>query len=93
MALTKEIIKLWPTLTEGGLFVVGVEVVLKEDEVEVRRKSFTYNATRTDDVSPLSDILLPQAQLWIDTYKQEKTAYNHAKYETLRASIDSGLVL
>jgi len=93
MALTKETTKLWPTLTEGGLFIIGLEVVLKEDEVEVRRKSFTYNATKTDDVSTLSGILLPQAQAWVDTYKQEKTAYNHAKYETLRSNVDSGIVL
>jgi len=93
MALTAEFNKVWPNLQENGLFWVGVEVVLKEDGVEQRRVSFREATTKAADVSTLVSVLAAKAQAMVDTYKTEKQAYNHAKYEALRAGVASAVVL
>lgn len=93
MALTKTVTKHWPTLTANGLFYVGVEVVLKDDDVEVRRRTFTLPTSKNGDVAALTGALSAEIQTWIDAYKTEQVAFNHAKYETLRSDVDAALSL
>lgn len=93
MALTVEVTKVWPTLSENGLFHVGVEAVLKEDGVEVRRRTFTDATNKTADVSVLAVQITKQVQEWINAYKTEKVAYNHAKMTALVTAIQNGLTV
>lgn len=93
MALTVEVAKLWPRFDPNGLFYVGVEIVLKDDGAEVRRASFTEATNKNADVTEVGNLLLKDAQEWINAYKTEKQAFNHEKYEQLRSTIEDGLII
>ena len=101
MALTAPVLKQWPTLSANGILSVGVEVVLNDDDaqnrqvgaLEQRRQVFTKNASKGDDVEAKVSEIHTEVQDWIDRYKDEKKAYNSAKYENLRSGVATELNL
>lgn len=101
MALTVDVTKTWPTYSDNGLFSVGVEVVLNDDDVtdrkvnasEQKQRVFTQTTSKTGDVEAVSAQIVEQVQNWIDAYVIEKNARKHAKYESLRSTVAGGLNL
>ena len=88
--------------TEHHLHVViGVEVVLNDDDTEHRhvdaleqkRDTFFATTRKTEDPEIAIKQLRRRVQKWIDAYKNEKNAWNHAKYEAMRSGIATGLDL
>ena len=101
MALTAEVISAWPTYSNDGMLRIGVEVVLNDDDTEHRhvdaleqkRDTFFATTRKTEDPEIAIKQLRRRVQKWIDAYKNEKNAWNHAKYEAMRSGIATGLDL
>jgi len=93
MALTAEVTKIWPTLETAGQIEIGVLVVLKEDSVEVLRRTFTTNTEKTGDPEIKATEICQEINSWIADYKFEKTAYNHAKMDAFETAITEGVEL
>lgn len=101
MALTVEVTSAWPQYHNDGLFRVGVNIVLNDDDTEYRcvdkleqkRGSFLVPVRKTEDPEIAIDQLRRRIQEWIDAYKTEKNARKHAKYETMRNGVATGLNL
>lgn len=99
--LTTAVTKQWPSLSSNGLFLVGVEVVLNDDDtdyrmvnaLEQRRRVFTQATSKDGDVETVSGQIIKQVQGWIEAYITEKNAHKHAKYEALRLAVAGGLNL
>ena len=101
MALTAIVTKHWPTLSSSGTLSVGIQVVLNDDDtanrhidtLEQRRRSFVRNASKGDDVEQKADEIIELVQAWINHYIDEKNLHKHAKYGTLRDTVQAGLDL
>lgn len=99
--LTAEITKVWPVYSSNGLFHVGVEVVLNDDDgasrnvdaLEQKRHVFTTATSKSGDPEAVAGEIIEQIQVWIDAYVIEKNAHKHAKYEALRLAVAGGLNL
>ena len=101
MALTAEVTKAWPTYQDNGLFYVGVEVVLNDDDevnrmvdaLEQKRNVFRTATSKAADPKNVATAIIEQVQAWIDAYVTEKKAHEHAKYESMRSTVAAGLDL
>jgi len=101
MALTVGVTKLWPVLEGAGQIRIGAEVVLNDDDTEHRmtdtleqkRKSFTTNTEKTADPEVQAGLIIAEMNAWIQGYKDEKVAFNHAKMGAFITAINEGAIL
>ena len=101
MALEAIVTKTWPSYNPNSIFNIGVEVVLNDDDtqhrmvdaLEQKRQTFYVASSKNAHPETKATELVCKIQEWIDAYKEEKAAHKHAKYETMRAAIASGLNL
>ena len=102
MSLTAVVTKAWPTYhPSNGLFFVGVNVVLNDDDTtyrhlpqaEQKNADFFVAAHKGADPEDKAAELLSKVQSWIDAYKDEKVAHKHAKYENMTDAVEAGLDL
>lgn len=91
--ITAEYIKIWPSLESAGQIIIGVEVILKDDAVEVARKSFRTNTEKDGDPVKKAVGLIGEIQSFVDKYKFEKAAYNHVKMDSFITAISNGVNL
>lgn len=102
MTLTADVTKAWPTFNpENGLFYIGVEVVLNDDDItnrhldqdEQKSATFTVASHKGADPEDKAAELISKIQPWITSYVEEKNAHKHAKYTTMTSTVESGLDL
>ena len=94
MALTATVTKVWPSFNStNSILSVGVEIVVYDNAVEVKRATFTEATSKTGDPAVLATVIALRSQEMINAYKTEKQVYNHVKYEALRANVASALIL
>ena len=93
MALTKEITKIWPTLGARNIYQAGVNLVLKEDSVEVVNETYTTDYKKGSSPSLLQPDLIAKVQARIDKYKNEKSIYDAVAYDNAVTAIDEGVTL
>lgn len=97
MALTATVTKIWPQMAlQTGDYTFGVHVALMDNGELKREQDFTDRRSKTEalgDVSGITANMLVQINDWIDCYRKEKAANNHASYELVRAGVEAGLAL
>lgn len=92
--LSIEYTKQWPSLAPNGILTVPVQVVIKEDDVDVRTFTVTLETSKANaDVSTSSSILIAKVQAEVDRYLSEKAVYNHQKFDDLVTAIQNGVTL
>ena len=96
MALSADVTKIWPTINMSNEeYTISLQIALSDDGVLKQTEVFSVTVNKNDVLTnpqKVIDRLLVSANEWIDKYKKEKTAFNHAGYETIRAGVASGLV-
>jgi len=96
MALTATVTHLWPTLNRDTDFTVSQEVVLFEDEVEVKRQTFSCDVEKEaalEDTAPVITRLLAKINPWIKKWKVENAANKHAAMTAIDNGVQDGLIL
>jgi len=93
MALTKELTKIWPTLGDRNMFRAGVNLVLKEDSIEVVNESFTVDYAKGSNPNLIIPDLISKIQARVDRYKAEKAIYGAPAYDNAIVDIDAGVTL
>jgi len=61
--------------------------------LEQRRKVFTRNASKGDDIENKSGEIIDLVNAWIKAYVDEKNAHKSTKNNTLRTNVENGLDL
>jgi len=96
MALTVNFEKGRPVVHSNGIIDVPVEVVLKEDVVEVKRQTMSRNADKNTDIETLAsgnNGMIAEAQAIVDQYKQESAMLAGQKFNGLIALLEGGVTV
>jgi len=91
MALTKLVTTLRPQAAGRNFFKIGVNVILKEDGLDVFNQDFAVDAKKSDDPDDKTSEVLRIAQESVDKFLDERTIYTHPRYITMGENVNAGL--
>ena len=91
MALEATVTKLPVILGGRNMITFGVNLTVTDDSVEVLNENITLERPKSSSPVAAADDLLAAVQERIDKYKTEQTVFNHAQYDVLVSTVQSGL--
>jgi len=93
MAYSVVITKKSVTRQQDKLYVVTVNMILKDTDVEVLNQDFSIKYRTGDNITSKKEALQAQIQEVINNYKAERVIFNAAAFGTMCTNIQNALVL
>ena len=93
MAFTATITKIFPTGSQDGLRMVGVNLLYKEDSTELINQNVTVRYRKGEDIGSKQVEVLGKCQKLIDDYEISRTYYDHAKMDNLVTYCENNIVV
>lgn len=93
MALAIQVTKGSVRLYEPSTYYITINLTITDDSVEVINQSFECNYSPGQDPEETVKTLRDKMQKAIDTYKAEKTVYDHTKLDTAVTWLNNNLTV